>query len=147
MAYNYNSPYGMGMQYPQTSIPVNNYPQPSYQPANTNLMAKTINYASEEEIRGLILPPNVQVMAIDREKPNFYIKSSDSLGRSTVDIFEFKKVDESNKELNNVNYLTKDDLKDFVSKDEFNSFMKKCEDLTRLLNNKKGGNRNEQPDN
>jgi hypothetical protein len=143
MAYNYNSPYGMGMQYPQTSIPVSNYQQPSYQPINPNLGAKTLPYATREEVQAQILPPNSQMIAIDSEKPYFYIKSVDSLGRPTLDVFKFEKVDESKEKLTEVNYLTKDDVKDFVSKEEFEAFMKKCDDLTRLLNNKKGGDKNE----
>lgn len=137
MAYNYNSPFGMGMQYPQTNIPVSNYPQPSYQPINNNLGAKTLPYATKEEVQAQILPPNSQMIAIDSEKPYFYIKSVDSLGRPTLDVFKFEKVDESKDKLPEVNYLTKDDVKDFVSKEEFNAFMKKCDDLTRLLNGKK----------
>ena len=143
MAYNYNSPYGMGMQYPQTSIPVSNYQQPSYQPINPNLGAKTLPYATREEVQAQILPPNSQMIAIDSEKPYFYIKSVDSLGRPTLDVFKFEKVDESKEKLTEVNYLTKDDVKDFVSKEEFNAFMKKCDDLTKLLNNKKVGDKNE----
>ena len=61
MAYNYNSPYGMGTQYPQQTYPVSNYQQPSYQPINANLGAKTLPYATKEEVQAQILPPNSQM--------------------------------------------------------------------------------------
>lgn len=151
--YNYNpmgyqsptmqSNMGMGannITYPQTNT---SYPQT--QPnASFGLKPMGIPYASKEEIEGYILPPNSQMFAIDRDKPLFYIKSADSLARSTVEVFEFKKY-EPLKEVPTVvveNSVTKDDLKDlatkqdlsaFVSREEFNSFMAQCKDIEKLL--------------
>lgn len=133
MAYNYNSPYGMGTQYPQQTYPVSNYQQPSYQPINANLGAKTLPYATKEEVQAQILPPNSQMIAIDSEKPYFYIKSVDSLGRPTLDVFKFEKVDESKEKSPEVNYLTRDDLMEFVTKQEFENFMNECKEIKRVL--------------
>ena len=132
MAYNY-SPYGIGTQYGQPNISMGNYQQPSYQPANTNLGAKTLPYATKEEVQAYILPPNSQMMAIDSEKPYFYIKSVDSLGRPTLDTFKFEKVDDSKEKSAEVNYLTKDDMVGFVTKQEFESFMNECKEIKRVL--------------
>ena len=137
------------MTYPQTNT---SYPQ-TQQNTGFGLKPMGIPYASKEEIEGYILPPNSQMFAIDRDKPLFYIKSADSLARSTVEIFEFKKY-EPLKEVPSVvveNSVTKDDLKDlvtkqdladvlttkdldfFVSKEEFNKFMAQCKDIEKLL--------------
>jgi hypothetical protein len=135
------------MSYPQMS---NNYAQPIN---NFGLKPMGIPYASKEEIEGYILPPNSQMFAIDRDKPLFYIKSADSLARSTMEIFEFKRYEPA-KEVPSVvveNVVTKEDLKDmvtkqdlanvlttkdldfFVSRDEFNKLMAQCKDLEKIL--------------
>lgn len=104
---------------------VNTTPQYYTQPAT-----KSIYYASEEEIRAYILQPNNQIMAIDREKPFFYIKSADNLGRSTMSKYKFEEVRENAEIPPKNDYLTKEDLKGFALKSD-------VEELKKLIETKK----------
>ena len=76
-----------------------------------------LQYGTEDEIRAYILQPNTQIMALDREKPIFYIKSADNLGRSVLTKYKYEEIVDKPIEPNvNADYLTKDDVKEFVSK-------------------------------
>lgn len=125
----------------------NNYTQPQYNNASTNYSNPPtsysnlnnsarygITYATEEEVKAYILPPNAQLLALDREKSVFYIKSSDNLGRSMTEIFKYDKViDEQNQPKMPDNYVTKDDLSNLITRAEFESFMAQCKDIEKLL--------------
>lgn len=132
--YNYmpNS-YGTMGSSSQNNIGGGIYTQNNYSPNNTNFGLKNgIQYASEEEMKALILPPNTQVMAMGREGNVFYVKTADELGRSTMSVFDYKKHEE-NVSRETIQYLTKDDLKDFATKEELNSVLSQCKDIEKLL--------------
>lgn len=57
-----------------------NYPYQSVQ---------NIIFVTEAEARAYILPSNSQVLLMDKDQPVFYIKTTDSLGQSTLRIFDF----------------------------------------------------------
>lgn len=99
------------MQYPQGYTQP--YSQPYYQTINSKYSAVT--YASEDEIRGYILQPNTQVWAIDREKPFFYIKTADNLGRSTLTKYKFEEFVEAIEVTPKNEYLTKNDMAGFTN--------------------------------
>lgn len=72
--------------------------------------------------------PNSTILLKDSESNMIYEKKSDAEGRCTISAFEMKQVEldnnglpvnNQNKETNNINYLTKEDLKDIVNKDDF----------------------------
>ena len=118
----------------------NNYPQTNYNtmPTNYTNLNNTarygITYATEEEVKAYILPPNAQMLALDREKSVFYVKSSDNLGRSMTEIFKYEKVtNEPEKVKMPENYVTKDDLSNLITRAEFESFMAQCKDIEKLL--------------
>lgn len=46
---------------------------------------------AEEEAPAYIIPPNHTTLLMCRNKPIFFIKTSDSLGQYTLDRYEFKK--------------------------------------------------------
>lgn len=46
---------------------------------------------AEEDAQQYILPPNHTALLMCRQKPIFYIKSTDSLGQPTLDRYSFKK--------------------------------------------------------
>lgn len=87
----------------------NQYQQPYFQPTMQTKI-NNILYASEDEIKGYILQPNGQIWAIDREKPVFYIKTADNLGRSIVKKYGFTEIDDNEPKMPNPEYLTKQDL-------------------------------------
>lgn len=94
-------------QYPQGYAQP--YGQPYYQAAPQKLSA--ISYASEEEVRGYFLSPNSQVFALDKEKPFFYIKTADNLGRSTLTKYKFEELAENAPvEAPQPEYITKGDI-------------------------------------
>jgi hypothetical protein len=113
-----------------------NYLNNNYQGYTGGFQAKTPLYTSEEEIKAYILPPNSQIMALDREKPYLYIKSVDGMGRSVTEIFEYKKLDD------NVSHETKEE---YITRKEFDEFRKQCRDIETLL--KVGSNGKEETNN
>lgn len=162
---NYTNPY---MNYGGT--PVNPYAQnnlnfgpnlvPNTQQLNTNQNVG-IKFVTEDEAKGYILMPNSQVLLMNKNEPIFYIKSSDSLGRSTLETYKFEKYDpETEKqkeveknELKLENYVTKEQLEQFISKDTFTKELSnvetklgdKIEELKRAINIRKyleGENKN-----
>lgn len=48
-------------------------------------------FVTEEEARSYFIPPNSKVLLMSKDKPEFYIKSTDSLGQYTFDIYTFQK--------------------------------------------------------
>lgn len=132
--YNYmpNS-YGTMGNSAQANVGGGIYPQNNYSPANTNFGLKSgIQYASKSEMEGLILPPNTQVWAMGKEGDVFYVKTADELGRSTMSVFDYKKHEE-NVSRETVQYITRDDLKIFATKEELQSVLSQCKDIEKLL--------------
>ena len=132
--YNYMSnPYTTMGNSAQSNIGGGIYPQNNYSPANTNFGLKNgIQYATEEEMKALILPPNTQVLAMGKEGNVFYIKSADELGRSTMSVFDYKKHDE-NVSRETIKYITQEDLKGFATKEELQEVLSQCKDIEKLL--------------
>lgn len=125
----------------------NSYTQPQYNTAPTtnyslnNSARYGITYATEEEVKAYILPPNAQMLALDREKSVFYVKSSDNLGRSMTETFKYEKVtNEPEHTKLPDNYVTKEDLSNLITRDEFESFMSQCKDIEKLLKVNKSAN-------
>lgn len=142
--YNYMSnPYTTMGNSGQNNIGGGIYPQNNYNPTNTNFGLKNgIQYATEEEMKALILPPNTQVMAMGKEGNVFYIKSADELGRSTMSVFDYKKHEE-NVSRETIKYITQEDLKGFATKEELQEVLSQCKDIEKLLKvGKKSGEEN-----
>lgn len=145
------NPY-LNNQYNGTYIPNYNYNQqvPMQRPMQTTQQPQTtedvpfndIKFVTEDEAKGYILFPNTRVMLLDRDKSVFYIKTADSLGKSTLEGYKYTKLED--KSTDNVsreidtkdfvktqdmkdylsNFITKDDLKDFITKEEFDNVIK-----------------------
>ena len=101
-----------------------------------------IKFVTEDEAKGYILFPNTRVMLLDRDKSVFYIKTADSLGKSTLEGYKYTRID--NKSTESVsheidtkdfvktqdmkdylsNFITKDDMKNFITKEEFDNVIK-----------------------
>ena len=126
--------------------------QPSYQPqqmAQTQPQTTTqydkaiqdVRFVSEQDAHDYILLPNTRVMLIDRDKSVFYIKSADSLGKSTLEGFKYTRLDNSpiesvspvldpkdfvkTQDLNK--YITKDDLANFLTHNDAQNFITKAD--------------------
>ena len=89
--------------------------------------------------------PNSTILLKDSESNMIYEKKSDAEGRCTISAFEMKpvnldnnglpikNVEENNKDVNNINYLTKEDLKDIVNKDDFKTLQDTFEERLNKL--------------
>ena len=112
----YGSMYGAGYGYaPQQAYSTPQQPQmpPQAQQPRTN-----IQFFTEEEIKAYVLMPNTQMMAMDKEKPCFYIKTADAAGRSTLNIFEYKSVTESHAPADATEFAKKSDLAEYATKQD-----------------------------
>lgn len=70
------------------------YQQQPIQPQQPySIRANNLQYGTEEEIKAFILGANSQVMAIDPDpnKPFMYVKSTNSFGQPTFDVFKYEK--------------------------------------------------------
>lgn len=154
----FNNPY-LNNQYNGTYIPNYNYNQqiPMQRPmqmqttpqqqTTEDVPFNDIKFVTEDEAKGYILFPNTRVMLLDRDKSVFYIKTADSLGKSTLEGYKYTKLED--KSSDNVsreidtkdfvktqdlkgyitredlaNFITKDDMKNFITKEEFDNVIK-----------------------
>lgn len=49
-------------------------------------------FVSDEEAQRYILPPNSKVLLMSKDKPVFYVKTTDSLGQYTIDTYSFERL-------------------------------------------------------
>lgn len=144
----FNNPY-LNNQYNGTYIPNYNYNQQrpvqpmTPQPQTTeDVPFNDIKFVTEDEAKGYILFPNTRVMLLDRDKSVFYIKTADSLGKSTLEGYKYTKLEDKSTESVSheidtkdfvktqdmkdylSNFITKDDMKNFITKEEFDNVIK-----------------------
>lgn len=132
--YNYNQQVPM-----QRPMQMQTTPQPQ---TTEDVPFNDIKFVTEDEAKGYILFPNTRVMLLDRDKSVFYIKTADSLGKSTLEGYKYTKLED--KSSDNVsreidtkdfvktqdmkdylsNFITKDDMKNFITKEEFDNVIK-----------------------
>jgi len=115
--YNYGQRnYGTGY-IPQPIVPTQPIQQ---QPADF-----PIRFANIEEAKGFIVMPNQRQFFINNEKSELYVKSADGIGQSFFDEYDLVPKGKADKSASVatvepekvVEMVTKDDIKDFVSKD------------------------------
>lgn len=129
--------------------------QTQYTQQNTNEMPiQGVKLVNADEARAYIVMPNTRVMLMDRNNSIFYIKSADSLGQSTLEAYEFKRIDNSNNvpqekaETPNIDleqFVKKDEIKNVVTEDKLSTELKtvkdelsnKIEELKKSINIKK----------
>lgn len=115
-----------------------------------------VRFVSQQEAHDYILLPNTRVMLIDRDNSVFYIKSADSLGKSTLEGYkytridnyandggttvldpkEFVKIKDLDKYLTKEdlsNFLTRTDAQNFITKDDLKSIDSKLEKLQKQI--------------
>lgn len=147
------NPY-LNNQYNGTYIPNYNYNQqvPMQRPmqmqttpqqqTTEDVPFNDIKFVTEDEAKGYILFPNTRVMLLDRDKSVFYIKTADSLGKSTLEGYKYAKLEDKSTEGVSheidtkdfvktqdmkdylSNFITKDDMKNFITKEEFDNVIK-----------------------
>ena len=55
--------------------------------------APMLIFVNEEDAQRYYVPPNTSTLLMDKDNPIFYIKTSDALGRTTMEKFTFTKVE------------------------------------------------------
>lgn len=135
----YNQPYNN--YYQPTSYNPNlsgNYSGLSYNNMNNNMQSKqnanngnSINIVyvnGYEAAKDVILQPNQRVWIMNNNSNEFYIKTSDSMGVSTLECYEFQKIDKSAKE----NSILSKSV-DYIKRDEFDALKTKIEALEKSI--------------
>lgn len=142
MNYSYNPYQNYGM-YQQPSYQSQQMTQPQvmqnqqYMQPTNNSPINDIKFVTADEAKAYIVMPNTKVMLMDRDKSVFYIKSADSLGKSTLEGYKYTPLDNSPTEsVSHVldgkdfvktqdldKYLTKDDVKDFVTREDLKNIL------------------------
>ena len=135
---------GVYNQTPQQMQPGIN---PSSIPSPNELPIQGVQFVTEDEAKGYIMLPNTKVLLMDKNNSIFYIKSADSLGKSSIEAFEFKKLEEKPKEqptndqLDLNDFVKKNDLKNFVTNDTIKQLEEKMgarfEEIKKSINVKK----------
>lgn len=135
----YNQPYNNYYQ-PATYNPnlTGNYNGMSMGNMNSNMSSKqnanngnSINIVyvnGYEAAKDVILQPNQRVWIMNNNSNEFYIKTSDSMGVSTLECYEFQKIDKSAKE---DSILSKS--VDYIKRDEFDELKTKIEALEKSI--------------
>ena len=141
--YNYNQQMPIQRPVQQPVQPMTPQPQ-----TREDVPFNDIKFVTEDEAKGYILFPNTRVMLLDRDKSVFYIKTADSLGKSTLEGYKYTRIDDKSTESVSheidtkdfvkmqdlkgyitredlANFITKDDLKDFITKEEFDNVIRK----------------------
>lgn len=85
-----------------------------------------------EGAKGYIIQPNSSVVLMDSEQDYFYLKTANDAGIASIRVFEFKEKQQNNI---NTNINIEDQLKNYVSKEEFERLQNTLNDIINLLNN------------
>ena len=132
--------------YPQVPYQQPIYPNTSYQPQankfNMNQQYPDTNKSNDSSInliyvkdyesaKDVILQPNQRAWIMNTNCQEFYIKTSDSMGVSTVDCYQFTKFDPKTREFN-----SGDKEVDYIKRDEFDALKSKIEALEKSVSNK-----------
>lgn len=168
MNYNYNPYQNYGMyqqptyQQQMTQPQMMQQTQQQYQQTKYDAPIQDIKFVTADEAKAYIVMPNTKVMLMDRDKSIFYIKSADSLGKSTLEGFKYSRLEDESaqsvspqidtkdfirrEDLQSVlsGFLTREDVKDFITKDELKGIDNKLENFQKQMlgNMLKGGNTN-----
>lgn len=114
--------------------------QPSYQQpqqvvqnqqqyiATPSVPFNEVRFATLKEAEAYIVVPNTKVMFMDRDNSVFYIKSADSLGKSTLEGFKYVRLDNSpiesvSREFDPKEYVKTGDLDKYLTKDDLDGFL------------------------
>ncbi len=126
------------MQYQQPQM----QPQVQVQQPQTNYLPLTF-VSGIEGAKAFIVPANSVIYLKDSESNLLFEKKADAQGKYTMTAFELKQVDPTNpnkvdnKAQNNINYVTKDTLKDYPTFQDFTKLEMKFDNaldrITRQL--------------
>lgn len=115
---NYTNPY-MYMNRNTQQMTAPNYNNMPYQPMQRQIMYESpfqdVRLVNEKEANEYIVLPNSKALLMDVNAKTFWIKSADSLGKLTIEKYNFEKVEDVDEQpqvapINTEMFATKDDL-------------------------------------
>ena len=112
-----NNQYNAGQYYPSYTP----YMQPKQMSAFSDVMYGTLAEAS-----AYIVPPTKSYMFINRDNMEFYVKSADNMGNSTLETYKYAKA------TNNPTENVSRDFGSFLSREEASSVFATKEDITNI---------------
>ena len=135
---NLNGIYTNNRYTPQTNI------QPTFQQPQFIAQTSNIQYANFEEASAYIIPPNSQMLFLDKSKDKCYLKTCDINGYSSIKEFVSNQKDNVEQQSSNEqnidlsSYAKNEDLNNFLSKQDFENFKNeldnKLNDISRKIN-------------
>ena len=129
----YNSYLGNNQYYQGYSNTYNPYPTQIQQRQFQELPFNDVKFVTEDEAKAYIVLPNAKVMLMDRDKSMFYIKSADTLGKSTLEAFKYSKIDDNPTQ----QVLNENTPLEFVKTSDFNPFIEQLNLLKQEMENLK----------
>ena len=139
MAYtNYTSPYSyMGTSYPQYNVGYNQYQQPIQQ-QDQGCPFELVRFGTLDEVKGRLVSPSKAILFIKSDFSEFYVKSADAMGNSSLETFKCTRLQECSPqsvlpEIDTKNLVKKEDLENFATKDTFETLSGKISDIESKL--------------
>lgn len=135
--YNNFQPYRQQTQqlYQQTAV------QQPMQTMQTNFMSpqNNVQFATLDEAKAWILTPNSQVIFLDKDRQKCYLKTADQNGQSNLVIYNLQQENSDNTSTiqpTNLNdFVKKDELKNFITNDDFSKFAVTIKEQINALSN------------
>ena len=136
--YGYNNNFG-GYGPPIQQRPMYMPTQPQVQDMEQMTPFQIVRFVNEKEAQAFTLLPNQKALLMDTANMKFWIKWTDSLGNSTTETYKFEKTEngETTKEsipaIDTSIFVTKDDLKNVVTKTELDSLKETIAELKKQV--------------
>lgn len=113
--------------------------QPIQQVAQPEVPIQEIRFMTAKDINGYILLPNQKSLLIDRASNLAHIKYTNAMGESSERVFSYKELDDKSTdnsemaEKNTVNFVEKNELDKFITKDDFKALTTKIEGIEKKI--------------
>lgn len=137
--YGYNNTFNGGYVPPMQQRPMYMPPQPQIQDMEQLTPFQIVRFVNEKEAQAFTLLPNQKALLMDTANMKFWIKWTDSLGNSTTETYKFEKTDsgdtakEITQAIDTSLFVTKDDLKNVVTKTELDSLKETIAELKKQV--------------
>ena len=113
----------------------NPQPQPMYQQPIMNineLPIEAVRFMNDTEAKGFVVLPNHKELLVVKETGTAYLKATDSAGNSIFRVFKFEEMQDTKAPTFDASkFLTRDDVKNFVSRKDFEELAKKIENFQK----------------
>lgn len=103
----------------------------------TNAFSKVL-YGTIDEAKAYMLLPNENIMIINKELGEFYVKTADTMGKSILEAFKYAKIDNNPSQAVSAEIDTKElvktsDLENFATKEDLKSVYEQLESIKEQI--------------